>query len=115
MWDDMNPSNNNAVIYYQTHTSCPVGSGQCLVVQYEDFQMLSGGVAGTFQAILYDEGDILIQFEDGGDEQGAYAATGVENIDGTDGTDYVCNDGVGILTDSLAICFYGELTTGCQF
>ncbi|MBN1877655.1 MAG: S8 family serine peptidase [Anaerolineae bacterium] len=107
MWDDLDPGDTNDPVYYETFASCPVGSGQCLVVQYDDFCHFAGGVscdiAGTFEAILYASGDILIQFEDSGVENGSGSTTGIENDDGTAGVEYAYN--ASVLHDDLAILF----------
>jgi len=117
MWDDLDPSDNSEVAYYQTYSSCPTGAGQCLVVQYESFSHCCDGstTAGTFEAILYAGGDILIQFEDAGAETGSSSTTGIENSAGTYGLSYGTCDAVGSISDNLALCFYSlGVTTGCH-
>ncbi len=106
MWDDLNPSSSNDPVYYQSFTSCPYGTTAtpCLVVQYENYHHYGGTVAGTFQAILFPYGSILIQFKDAGVEEGSGSTTGIENADGTQGMSYACNTG-NSLSDNLAICF----------
>jgi hypothetical protein len=111
MWDDLDPGDSADPIYYQTFASCPIGSGPCLVVQYEDFCHYPGGVgctiAGTWETILYAAtGNMLIQFEDAGGEQGSGSTTGIKdnNFDADYGLTYVCNTASSI-TDGLAVEF----------
>jgi uncharacterized repeat protein (TIGR01451 family) len=118
MWDDLDPGDTGDLVYYQSFTSCPVGAGQCLVVQYENFHHYPGGgpIAGTFEAILYEDGSILMQYEDAGAETGSGSTTGIENNNaGSDwGLTYACNT-AGMLGDGIAIRFeqppaFGEST-----
>ena len=106
MWDDLNPGYYGDTVYYQAFTDCPYGDGQaCLVVQYEDFHHYGiREVAGTFEAILFENGSTLIQFEDAGVEEGSSSTSGIENEDGTIGLTYACNTGAS-LSDNLAVCF----------
>jgi uncharacterized repeat protein (TIGR01451 family) len=113
MWDDMDPGDTNDPVYYQSFAAeaCPYPgyAGACLVVQYDDFCHYAGGascdIAGTFEAILFDNYSILLQYEDAGVEEGASATTGIENADGTDGLTYAC-DTAGSLRDGRAVQFY---------
>ena len=113
MWDDLDPGDTSDPVYYQSFAAgvCPYPgyAGACLVVQYEDFCHYAGGascnIAGTFEAILFDNYSILLQYEDAGVEEGASATTGIENADGTDGLTYVC-DTAGSLRDGRAVQFY---------
>ncbi len=92
MWDDLNPSATGDPLYYQSFSTCPYGGeGACLIVEYSGYHHYGGAEAGTFQAILFDYGSILIQFKDAGAEQGSGSTTGIENADGTQGISYVCN------------------------
>ena len=102
MWDDLDPGDTSDVVYYETFASCPVGSGQCLIVHYEDYHHYSttppGPVAGTFEAILYESGVIRIQFRDAGDEEGLNSTTGIEGDDALSdhGLYWVCNTAASI-------------------
>ncbi len=106
MWDDLDPGDTGDLFYYQSFNDCPYGSGgvPCLIVQYENYHHYGGDIAGTFQAILFKYGSVLIQFEDAGDEQGSGSTTGIENADGTEGLGYKCNE-EDSLSDKLAVCF----------
>jgi hypothetical protein len=105
MWDDLNPGETDP-IYYETFPDCPYGGSiACLVVQYETFHFYDGSIAGTFEAILFENGNILIQFADAGAEGGRSSTTGIENDDATAGLTYnECNTSDS-LEDNLAICF----------
>jgi uncharacterized repeat protein (TIGR01451 family) len=99
MWDDLV----GGMAYAYTFDMCPYASGQCMVVQYEGFTHIGGADAGTWQVILFRTGNILVQFEDAGDNAGASSTTGIENQYGTDGINYAANTSV--LEDSLTVCF----------
>ncbi len=117
MWDDLDPGDTADLVYYETFDSCPVGYGACLVVQYENFHHYPGGgaIAGTFEGIIFENGNVLIQFEDAGDNEGSGSTTGLENFDGTDGLGYSTCNVAGHLEDSLAVCYaYPGNPTSCQ-
>jgi len=114
MWDDLSPSNTSSSEYYQTFApgSCPYGGfpRACFIVQYENVCHAPGGpgcdIAGTFEAILFEGGDIVMQFKDTGTEQGAFSTTGIEGHNPVEehGLTFACGT-PGSLTDSLAIRF----------
>jgi hypothetical protein len=112
MWDDLDPSSGD-LAYYQTFAACPVGAGgRCLVVQYDDYHHYgSGSDAGTFEAVLFENGSVLLQYQDTGTERGRYSTTGIEGS-GSEGLTYACERGDS-LTDGLAICFRAPHSTGC--
>ena len=108
-WDDMDPANpaDPDPVYYQSFASCPIGSGTCLVVQYQNYHLYpyrSAIVVGTFEAILYESGNIIIQFQDAGDREGSGSTTGIEgnNFPADHGLTYAYNT-AGSLYDGLAI------------
>ena len=107
MWDDMDPGDTGDTAYYQSYTSCPVGSGACVVIEFSEWHHYPGGgdVAGTWEAILYESGDILLQYQDGGSEEGSGSTTGIANADGSISLTYAC-DTAGSITDGLAILFF---------
>lgn len=107
MWDDLDPGDTSEYVYYKNFSTCPNtqgGNGSCLVVQFENFYHYPGGgsIAGTFEAILYSSGAIIIQFKDAGAEEGSGSTTGIENSDGTDGLT-VTHDSAGGLSDNYAV------------
>jgi uncharacterized repeat protein (TIGR01451 family) len=107
MWDDLSFGANSRA-YYQTFADCPVGGGPCLVVEYFSVDHLYGseGSAGTWEAILYPSGNVIIQFSDAGVERGASSTTGIEGVHAEydHGLTYACNAG-GSITDGLAVEF----------
>jgi len=107
LWDDLDPGDTGDLVYYHTFASCPYGVGSCLVVQYENYHHYPGGgdIAGTFEVILFDNGNILIQFEDAGAEKGSGSTTGIENSDGSDGLTYDSCNTIDSLKDELSICY----------
>ncbi len=64
MWDDLNPAASGADdIYFQSFASCPDGySGACAVIQYHNVPRYSGTVFMDFEVILYDNGNIKLQY-----------------------------------------------------
>ena len=116
MWDDLDPGDQDDLVYYESFATCPIGGGACLIVQYDKYHHFPGGgtnIAGTFEAILFENGDILLQYADAGDEEGLSSTTGIENSDGTSGLTYANCNTAGHLTDELAICFAHPNGNGC--
>jgi len=111
MWDDLV----GGTAYYYTFDACPYANNTCLVVQYEGFTHIGGEAAGTWQAILFRNGNILMQFADAGEYEGAGSTTGIENEFGTDGITYAAD--APALEDALAVCFAypGNSTTCASF
>jgi hypothetical protein len=116
MWDDLYPNYDTGGVYYQTFDSCPVGSGRCLVVEYANwahYVIISPyPSSGTWEAILFENGDVQLQYLDGGSEDGSSATSGIEgnNASANYGLTYAC-DSSGSLVDSTAIYFaYPDVT-----
>jgi hypothetical protein len=72
-WVDMDPGDDGAALYAESFPVCPYtgsgGSGACLIVQWEEFDYfpgdgVAGGSAGTFQAIVFESGNIVYQYGD---------------------------------------------------
>ncbi|MEO0188182.1 MAG: hypothetical protein ABIL53_05530 [candidate division WOR-3 bacterium] len=64
MWDDLNPAASGADdIYFQSFSTCPDGySGACAVVQWNDVPIYGRAIFMTFQVIIYDNGNIKLQY-----------------------------------------------------
>jgi hypothetical protein len=74
LWGDLKPPPlSRTPIYYKSFSPCPVGSGTCLIVSFiDDWRFaLSNEIAGTFQAILFDNGDVQLQYQNVGPTIGA--------------------------------------------
>jgi uncharacterized repeat protein (TIGR01451 family) len=101
MWDDLDPGDTGDQVFYQTFGpgACPWGGypGACLVVLYDDFCHYPGGgtctPAGTWQAIIFDDASIVMQYLDPGTEFGLSATSGIEGADAAldYGLYYNCN------------------------
>ena len=111
MWDDLNPGSGGN-IYYRYYSSCPTGSGACFVVEYNGVSHYGGSSSGIYEAVLYDGGDILLQYQNTGSENGSGSTTGIENDDSTAGVTYAC-DSTFPASAPFAICFGAPGTTGC--
>ncbi|NJD61074.1 MAG: hypothetical protein C3F13_18420 [Anaerolineales bacterium] len=107
LWDDLS-FNTSGNAYYQTFPTCPVGTGKCTIVEYYNVAHYGGaaGSAGTWEAIIYENGNVLIQFQDAGAEEGAGSTTGIEgdNVGLDYGLTYACNTATSI-TDNSAVKF----------
>ena len=108
LWDDLN-FNVSGNAYYQNFAVCPVGNSVgCTVISYHNVAHYGGtaGSAGTWQAILYADGVIRMQFLDSGVEMGSGSTTGIEgnNFAAGHGLTFACDLGNSI-PDELAIEF----------
>jgi len=118
MWDDLDPADAGSLAYYETFSagSCPYNSysGACMVAEYEDFEHYpgeDGNIAGTFEAILFDDDSIILQYEDVGDEEGSGSTTGIGNSDGSINLTYGACNTAGHLEAGLAILFRADPPT----
>ena len=102
-WDDLSPNAGGAV-YRRTFDSCPYGSGACEIVMFDGVPYYSGESSGVFEVILFENDNLLMQYQDPGDASGLGATTGLENGDGTVGLTYGACDSPNLSTE-LAICF----------
>ncbi len=116
MWDDLYPNYTSGGVYYQAFDPCPIGSGACLVVEYDHWAHCCdpNNIAGTFEAVLLGNGSVLMQFLDGGSEEGSGSTTAVEgnNAPANYGLTYACNAPVS-LPDGLSICYVYPGSSGC--
>lgn len=103
----------NGVAYYQSFPAgqCPYGgyAGACFIVEWKGFYDTGPFGASndtqTFEAILFDNGDVLVQILDAGNSFGANSAIGIEKENELDGLNYACN-GDRIISDNLAVLFF---------
>lgn len=112
LWDDLSLIEHvpNGTAYYESFAagSCPYGdyAGDCFVAQWNGVyreQPVADDM--TFEAIIFDNGDILVQVLDAGNEFGSTSTTAIENENGYDGLTYACNEPISI-TNQLAVLFY---------
>lgn len=92
-WDDLVAGAESG--HYQTFASCPHaggGFGPCTIFQWSDVQLFGISTPFGFQAILYRNGNILMQYPAGNTQTGDGSTTGIENqAPSTTGLDYACN------------------------
>lgn len=103
----------NGVAYSQSFPAgqCPYGGypGACFIAEWKGFY--ENGLLGpttsdhTFEVILFDNGDILVQILDAGNTFGASSAIGIEKENELDGLNYACN-GDRVISDNLAVLFF---------
>ncbi len=107
LWDDLDfRTSGNA--YYQQLTPCPYGGwNTCTVVEYANVMHYGGaaGSAGTWEAVFFPNGSLLIQFQNAGTETGSSSTTGIENAAGTAGLAYRSCDVAGSLKNNLTVCY----------
>ncbi len=112
MWDDLDPGDTGALAYFQSFAagSCPYNSypGACVAAQYEEYMHYPGEDeinAGTWEAILFDNDTIVLQYQEVGDEIGSNSTTGIGNSDGSINLTYSACNTPGHLEADLAIWF----------
>jgi hypothetical protein len=97
MWTDMNPSSGGNIYYLSEATR--------FIVQYDDVPLFGVGGGYTFQVILYDNGDIKIQYLSLNTPIASYV-TGIENSSGTDALQVAFN--TAYIADNLAVLITSE-------
>ncbi len=118
MWDDLYPNYSTGGVYYQTFSSCPMGSGACLIVQYYNWLHYTSSppypAAGTFEIILFQNGSVAMQFLDSGVELGSGSTTGLEgnNAAADHGLTYMCN-APNSIADASSTCYVYPGSWGC--
>lgn len=115
IWDNLDSlfTTPNGEAYYQSFAagSCPYDgySGACFVAQWQNtyYAQLPINPADdlTFEIVLFDNNDILIQMQDVGTRAGSSSTTGIENVNATDALVYACNSNDS-LSNNSAVQFY---------
>ncbi len=82
LWDDLDPSSGGTFWYKTMHGG--------LVIEWKDVPYLALGGTATFEIILFRYGGIRFQYHTV--DHFESATVGVENLDGTDATEYCCNN-----------------------
>jgi len=85
LWDDLvltNPPDASRGGFQQAFSACPYpqgGDGSCVIFEWHRADHLTGSVdAFSFQAVLYDNGNVLVSFAAGNLEEGIGSTTGIE-------------------------------------
>lgn len=103
LWDDLRPVGGGGAgnVYYQAFGagSCPYGNypGGCFVALWNGVAYFSGGGTTTFEIILFDNNESLVQISSAG-QGGSSSTTGIEDSSGTVGLTYACNTANSIMT-----------------
>jgi hypothetical protein len=108
LWDDLTMVTGSG--YRQTFGSCPNtsgGSGPCTVFMWDNADFFGGGTDSfDIEAILYDNGNILMQYVPGALNIGLGATVGLEAPGAVDGLTHVCNVSGSIVTGRAILCNY---------
>jgi hypothetical protein len=113
VWDDLSATDfsPNGDAFRQSFPAglCPYDDypGACFIAEWLGFFHQGEPLADdlTFEIILFDNGDILVQILDAGNEFGAGSTTGIESENGLKGLSYRCNTPLSI-TDQFAVLFF---------
>ncbi|MFQ5570132.1 MAG: T9SS type A sorting domain-containing protein [Rhodothermales bacterium] len=97
----------DGAIWWDYFASCPhphSGVG-CNVFHWNNANHFAGGGPFSFEAILFDDGDIIYQYEPGNPEQGSGSTTGIQSPAPSPefGLTYETCNTFGSITDNLAI------------
>ena len=121
IWDNLNSAitTPNGAGYYQSFAagSCPYNGypGACFVAQWQGTYYDQLPVPPfddlTFEIILLDNNDIVIQMQDVGVRAGSGSTTGIENSNATDGLVYACNESSSLTNNSAVQFYYPEFAT----
>ena len=85
MFDDMNPMNLDR-IYFKEFLQCPLDlNKKCAIIAYNNFHHYAppgsqGGSAGTWQVVIMEGGNIVLQYLDVGTEGGLFASAGISGV-----------------------------------
>ncbi|HOS97987.1 MAG TPA: hypothetical protein PLU54_10070 [Deltaproteobacteria bacterium] len=106
LWDDIQTGLGGQGIYYQYFANCPHPdfSGPCMVVMWSNASHYYNSGSFDFEAILFPNGNILMQYSAGNPELGSNSGTGIENLTGDIALVYA-QDQASSLQDNLAILF----------
>jgi len=108
IWDDLDPEDTGDPIFYQAFENCPLGSGRCFIAQWQDICHYPGGAecdkAGTFEAVVYEDGRIVLQILDAGVLKGESSTSGIAGSDliGDHQLTFACNE-ENSLSDGLCL------------
>ncbi len=94
-WDDFDLDIGGTVYYEED------APNSRMIFQYDTVELYSGAGPFTFQVILYQDGNMLIQYNTVSDV--TLGTVGIENADGTDGLEINYNHDGGVVENELAI------------
>ncbi|MDJ0654220.1 MAG: PKD domain-containing protein [Xanthomonadales bacterium] len=102
---------------HRYYSSCPRPSGSggvgCNVFQWDDTGFFgSADVSFDIQVVLYDNGDIVYQYDPGNLGSGFGRGIGIQNPGATDGLGYSCSNNPNPTLSNLAVCFNAPATGG---
>lgn len=112
IWDDLDGQQATpfGLGYYQAF---PAGScayddylGACFVAEWSGTYHDGEVDDLTFEILLFDNNDIVIQIADAGDEAGLRSSTGIENAEASDGLTYGACQTIGHISDGLTIRYH---------
>lgn len=101
-WDDLFPPSGGAVYYLDDSAAGRV------IVQWHAIPHIGGSVPYTFQAQLYQTGEIYVYYLDMDEALVSSATVGVENSDGSVGLQVNFDDTGGLIADGLALQIYNS-------
>lgn len=110
LWDDLVLGNAPAASggYVQFFSPCPYsqgGGGDCVVFQWDNADHFGGATDSfDFQAVLYDDGDILMLYGPGNPENGLGSSTGIDDAITPDSLTFAC-DTSNSIPESFAVLF----------
>jgi len=109
LYGDLDIQSPDSGTFRQTFTECPNtsgGIGPCTIFMWKDANHFTDNEGPFFslEVILYDNGNILMQYGPGNPEEGNDSTTGIENDDATIALEYACSEENSI-TAGLAVCY----------
>ena len=98
-WDDLNPGAGGAVYYLSD-----VANGR-FIVQWNNVPAFGNSIPMTWQIILMDTGEVLVQYQDMDENDMSWFSAGMENTDGSIGLEYSYHNEGGLVADGMAVSF----------
>jgi hypothetical protein len=93
-WDDLDPDGGNAGNIYTFYDE----ANDRFIIQFDEVQHFPSGNPETFQCILYESGNIILQYESV--SNASSCTIGIENLTGDDGIQICLNDGACVTAGS---------------
>jgi hypothetical protein len=116
LWDDLvlaNPPDPARGGYQEAFSACPYsqgGDGACVIFQWHNADHLTGSAdAFSFQAVLYEGGNVLVNFAAGNLEEGINSTTGIEHR-GLIGVTAACDLAASIPAESAVLFLAPAIT-----